>query len=241
MAHVTIKRPDGQDLPLYIGESTPTSKQNNKTKAGVIVLQEWWGLNQQIKAHTDALTQAGFIAVSPDLYRGACVEEVAEANHLMTHLNFPSAIGDIAAAAKYMSAELGCDKVGVWGLCMGGALTIASLVSNPRNSLAAGVCFYGIPDFKFFDPASIRVPLQCHFGNQDKAMGFADKDTVNQLESQLKKGKVSYELHRYEAGHAFMNDKSDHLLAKIGSSPNKEARILAMQRSIQFLKQHLLQ
>jgi carboxymethylenebutenolidase len=86
---------------------------------------------------------------------------------------------------------------------MGGALTIAALVHIPE--LAAGVCFYGIPPKEFADPARIQAPFQGHFANQDD---WCTPAAVDELDAALARSGAPYEIHRYEAAHAFFNERS---------------------------------
>lgn len=87
---------------------------------------------------------------------------------------------------------------------MGGALTIAAAVHVPETNVA--VCFYGIPPKEFADPAEIKVPFQGHFANTDD---WCTPEAVNALEADMKSGGVDYDLHRYDAAHAFFNETSD--------------------------------
>jgi carboxymethylenebutenolidase len=89
------------------------------------------------------------------------------------------------------------------GFCMGGALTIAAAVHVPQCD--AAVCFYGIPPKEFADPAKIRVPFQGHFANQDD---WCTPAAVDELERALKAAGVKHEIYRYDAAHAFANERS---------------------------------
>jgi carboxymethylenebutenolidase len=86
---------------------------------------------------------------------------------------------------------------------MGGALTIAALVHIPE--LAAGVCFYGIPPKEFADPARIKAPFQGHFANRDD---WCTPALVDDLDAALKRAGTPHEIHRYDAAHAFCNERS---------------------------------
>ena len=119
---VAFTRPDGKASSGYYaspaaGESAP----------GIVVIQEWWGVNQQIKGVAERLAQSGYRALVPDLYRGRVTLDVAEAEHLMGQLDFgAAATQDVQGAVKYLKARSA--KVAVNGFCMGGALTILSAV-----------------------------------------------------------------------------------------------------------------
>jgi carboxymethylenebutenolidase len=125
-----------------------------------------------------------------------------EANHLMSGLDFPDATHqDLRGAAQHLKS--GSGKVAVMGFCMGGALTIAAAVYVPEA--AAAVCFYGIPPKEFADPARIKIPFQGHFANQDD---WCTPAAVDELEKALKSAGATYEIYRYDAAHAFFNERS---------------------------------
>lgn len=90
-----------------------------------IVLQEWWGLNEQIKGIAKKFADRGFMALAPDLYRGRVAVNADEASHLMDGLDWDAAMEDITCAIKFLR-EKGAEKVAVMGFCLGGALTIAA-------------------------------------------------------------------------------------------------------------------
>jgi carboxymethylenebutenolidase len=171
-------------------------------RPGVVVIQEWWGLNDQICGMADRFARAGYNALAPDLYKGRLTTEPDEADHLMTGLDFADATHqDLRGAARHLQAQGG--KVAVMGYCMGGALTIAAAVHVPEFS--AGVCFYGIPPKAFADPAKIHISLQGHFANKDD---WCTPAAVDDLERTLRAAGVTHEIYRYDAAHAFANERS---------------------------------
>jgi len=217
---IQFKRPDGSSCGGYLSAQ-------QAGRPGVVVIQEWWGLNDQICGIADRMARAGFNALAPDLYHGRVTEKPDEANHLMSGLDFPGATHqDIRGAVQHLKAN-GSSKVAVMGYCMGGALTIASAVHIPE--LDAGVCFYGIPPKDFADPAAIRVPLQGHFANRDD---WCTPAAADGLEATLKACGANYELYRYDANHGFCNDRS---------AVNYDAAScnLAFERLQLFLTKHL--
>jgi carboxymethylenebutenolidase len=192
---IEFARPDGGKTKGYLATA-------GNGRPGIVVIQEWWGLNDQICGVADRFARAGYNALAPDLYKGRLTAVPDEANHLMSGLNFPDATTqDLRGAATHLKATSG--KVGVMGFCMGGALTIAALVHIP--DLAAGVCFYGIPPTDFADPAKIKVPFQGHFANQDD---WCTPAAVNDLDATMKASGQSPEIYRYDAAHAFFNERS---------------------------------
>jgi carboxymethylenebutenolidase len=192
---IEFARPDGGRTKGYLASA-------GNGRPGIVVIQEWWGLNDQICGIADRFARAGYNALAPDLYKGRVVTTPDEANHLMTGLDFPDATHqDLRGAAQHLKASSG--KLGVMGFCMGGALTVAALVHVPE--FAAGVCFYGIPPKEFADPAKIKVPFEGHFANQDD---WCTPALVDQLETALKGAGAPHEIFRYDAAHAFFNERS---------------------------------
>jgi carboxymethylenebutenolidase len=192
---IEFARPDGGGSKGYLamaGEGRP----------GIVVTQEWWGLNDQICGVADRFARAGYNALAPDLYKGRLTAVPDEANHLMSSLNFPDATHqDLRGAVRHLGRDSG--KVAVMGFCMGGALTVAAAVHIPET--AAAVCFYGIPPKEFADPAYIKIPFQGHFANQDD---WCTPAAVDQLETALSQAGAAHEIHRYDAAHAFFNERS---------------------------------
>src|ERR1700704_3225813 len=192
---IEFSRPDGGKTKGYLATA-------GQGRPGIVVIQEGGGPNDQICGVADRFARAGYNALAPDLYKGRLTTAPDEANHLMTGLDFPDATHqDLRGAAQHLSGTSG--KLAVLGFCMGGALTIAALVHVPE--FAAGVCFYGIPPKEFADPAKIKVPFQGHFANQDD---WCTPAAVDQLETALQQTRASYEISRYDAAHAFFNERS---------------------------------
>jgi carboxymethylenebutenolidase len=192
---IQFARPDAGKTKGYLATA-------GQGRPGIVVIQEWWGLNDQICGVADRFARAGYNALAPDLYKGRLTTEADEANHLMSSLDFADATHqDLRAAAQHLQRQSG--KVAVAGYCMGGALTIAAAVHVPE--FIAGVCFYGIPPKTFADPAKIRVPLQGHFSNKDD---WCTPAAVDDFERTLKATGITYEIYRYDAAHAFANERS---------------------------------
>lgn len=172
---------------------------------GIVVLQEWWGVDFEIKNHAVKISQLGpgFKALIPDLYRGKVGLDVAEAQHLMDGLDWQGAVKDIQASVNWLKTN-GSSKAGVTGFCMGGALSIASSVLVPE--VDAVVAFYGVPSSQLADPAQAKAPVQAHFGELDNFVGFSDVTAAKALEEKLKASGIPYEVHLYPGNaHAFMN------------------------------------
>lgn len=225
---IQFPRPDGQLVQGYIVEPT-----NGANAPGVVVIQEWWGLDDEVKAVANRLAEAGYRALIPDLYRGKVALEANEAEHLMNDLNFgDAATQDIRGAVQYLKVT-GSSKVAVMGFCMGGALTILSACNVPE--LDASAVWYGYPPLDYVNPNAIQKPMLAHWAIHDEFFSIAG---VDQLEEKLKDAGVDYEFYRYDAKHAFANPKSD----VRGLPPlqyNGSAADLAWDRTINFLKSQL--
>jgi carboxymethylenebutenolidase len=225
---VSFNRPDGKSVNGYLAEPASGSK-----APGMVVLQEWWGLNDQIKGVADKLAKAGYRALVPDLFRGKTALDAKEANHLMTGLNFADAAGqDVRGAVQYLK-KTGSPKVGVTGFCMGGALTILAAVNVPE--MDAGVIWYGYPPLEYVDASKIKVPLLGHWGTEDQAFVIGG---VDELEKKLRAANVKFEFHRYHTKHAFANETADQKKMEMLKYDPKAAEI-AWQRTMDFLAKHL--
>jgi carboxymethylenebutenolidase len=173
---------------------------------GVIVIQEWWGLDWGIKAMADRLAEAGFVALAPDLYHGELAghDEMNKAGSLMQSLPADRAAQDMSAAIDYL---LGRDDVigsglAVVGFCMGGMLSF-SLATNRPEAIKAVVPFYGFPQGDGEpDWSNLSAIVRGHMAEHDDFFG---PDAARALEARLQAlGKdVTLTVHP-GTGHAFM-------------------------------------
>jgi carboxymethylenebutenolidase len=227
MSQVTFKRPDGtEECPGYYVEPAA-----GKNAPALVVIQEWWGVNDHIKSVADRYAKDGFRVLVPDLYRGKVGLDAKEAEHLMTGLNFGDAAGqDIRGAVQYLKQSSA--KVGVSGYCMGGALTILAAVFVPE--VDAAVAWYGFPPLEYVDASKIKAPLMGHFAIHD---GFFKIEQVDQLEAKLKAAGVKYTFYRYDAGHAFASD--DPIIHTVGLKKDATAAVQAWDRTLEFFHQQL--
>jgi carboxymethylenebutenolidase len=219
---ISFKRPDGKDAAGYLANAA------RGNAPGVVVIQEWWGLSEQIKGLCDRFAVAGFDALAPDLYKGKVVpyHDTDAAGKEMNSLDFIDATTQtVRGAAQYLSRNGA--KVGLTGFCLGGAVTIIGAARIPE--LAAGVVFYGIPPEQAAKPADVKIPLQAHFANRDD---WCTPQAVDAFESAMKAAGKSLELFRYDAEHAFVNEQRM-------SVHDRAAAELAWGRATEFFKKHL--
>jgi carboxymethylenebutenolidase len=195
---------------------------------GVVLIQEWWGLNGQIRHVAARLVQEGFVVLLPDLYHGRWTIDPEEAQKLMMGLDWKEALAEIGGAVKFLEHHPRCTgNVGVMGFCMGGALTFATAVTSP--DVKAGVSYYGLAPRDSFDHAKITAPMMAHFATKD---GWAKPEKAEELARAMKARGQTMELHIYEADHAFANDARLEVYVA-------DAAALAWKRTTEFLHQHL--
>jgi carboxymethylenebutenolidase len=172
---------------------------------GVVVLQEWWGINDQIKEVCDRFASEGFVALAPDIYRGVVTEEPDEAGKLMMQLNIEQAAKDMSGAVVYLAGHdtVTSKGVGVVGYCMGGALALWLATLQP-DLVDAVAPYYGVagwpttPDYSLLD-----APVQGHYAENDD---FAGPVAVQALEEELTRLGKPHEFFLYPGtGHAFTN------------------------------------
>ena len=193
----------------------------------VVVIHEWWGVNDQIKSLVDRWVGEGFVAIAPDLYHGKVIPigKSDEASAAMNALDFGRAVQEIGAAIAQLESHPKCNgKVAVTGYCMGGALSFATACNVA--GLAAVVPFYGLPPGG--DWAKLTAPVQAHFAQHDE---WATVDKAKKIQSALAEHGKKMELHVYDAQHAFCNDRRPEVY-------NATACKQAWDRTLAFVRQH---
>ena len=194
----------------------------------VVLLQEWWGLNDHIRDLCERLAREGFLVLAPDLYRGKVTKDAGEAERLMKELDTLAAVDTIAGAVAFLRGHpRGNGKVGVTGFCMGGALSFASACHI--GGLGAVVPFYGVPPADKVDYARVTAPIQFHVARRDY---WVTVDKAEAVKKELEGHGKSVEVHVYEADHAFVNDTRPEVHDPASAK-------LAWERAVAFLKRHL--
>lgn len=174
--------------------------QKGENGPGLIVIHEWWGLNDGIQKMGERFASEGFTVLVPDLFDGQVTDDAARAGELMQAMKTERSMEIIEACAAELAQRTG-KKVGVTGFCLGGAMAFAAAASVP--GLACAVPFYGIPRADYFDAAKMRCPIQAHFAKVDD---WARADKAQALADAVRERGGSMDLHVYDAGHAFMRE-----------------------------------
>jgi carboxymethylenebutenolidase len=216
---VTLKAADGFSLSAYTAGSA-------SAKAGLVVVQEIFGVNHHMRDMTDRFAAAGYLAVSPALFDrvepgielGYTPDDIAKGRDYRMKLNDAQVIADIEAAAAYLGAK----KLGIVGYCFGG--TVAWWGATRAQKFAAASCWYGggIAGTKDEHP---HCPVQMHFGEKDASIPMSDVEAVRMAQPKAE----SYVY--LGAGHGFGCDERGSF-----SQPDYE---LAQQRTLDFFARHL--
>ena len=192
----------------------------------LILIHEWWGLNDEMREVAVRMADAGYLALSVDLFEGQVAAEPARARELMTGVNAAKATETVVGWVNWLRRDGGCNgRIGALGFCMGGAWALNTAIAAP---LDAAVIFYGNCKKTAAELATLRGPVQGHFGRLDQGITV---EMAEGFREALKAAGKSGEIHIYEANHAF---------ARIGG-PNfhQESADLAWKRSLEFLKKNL--
>ncbi|NEQ51778.1 MAG: dienelactone hydrolase family protein [Leptolyngbya sp. SIO3F4] len=198
---------------------------------GLIVIQEWWGLNDNIRTMTRRLAAEGYTALAVDLYDGEVATTRDEARTLVQAAiqNSDRLTQNVVAAYNYLTDEQQVPTVGSIGWCFGGSWSLNTALALPTD-LDAAIIYYGgqiSTDPVILEP--LQMPIQGHFGSLDSN---PSPETVQSFETALTDLGKNPEIYLYEgANHAFANPS--------GTRYNAEAADLAWERTLAFLKQHL--
>jgi carboxymethylenebutenolidase len=202
------------------------------TGPGVVVIQEWWGLVDHIKALADRFAAAGFVALAPDMYHGEKTTSPDQAGKLLMALNISHAGKDLRGAVTYLRGHpaVAPRKVGVLGFCMGGQLALFAAQEH-GDIVDAAVDFYGIHPKVTIDPARVKPPVLGHFATRDKSVPI---ESARALAKAVNSAGGSFTIHEYDADHAFFNDSRPAVF-------DAEAANLAWTRTLAFLRSRLKQ
>ena len=168
----------------------------------VVLIQEWWGVNDHIRSLITRLAEDGFLALAVDLYHGKVTKDPDEAGKLMAALDHERALEDIEAAATYLTAhERAGGRVGVIGFCMGGMLTFRA--AERISDFSCAVPFYGVPPAEQYNVSKVRAPILILHGEGDQVIPYTSGKYLYTLANQPK---TFHPLG--DAGHEALSDPS---------------------------------
>ncbi|NQU57694.1 MAG: dienelactone hydrolase family protein [Rhodospirillales bacterium] len=199
---------------------------SGKIKAGVLLIHEWWGLNDQIKSVAAELANQGYMALAVDLFEGKVASNADEARAYSGGTDPVAATDTVKSWVEWLrSHEKGTGKVGTVGWCFGGGWSLnVSLVSK----VDATVIYYGRVNKKAHELAALKGPVLGHFGTLDK---YINEEMVGGFELAMSKSGKRFTTHWYEANHAFANPT--------GNSYAEGDAKLAWERTLAFFEKYL--
>ena len=196
-------------------------------RAGIIVIQEWWGLNDDIRGIADRYAAEGYLALAPDMYHGTLATEPDEARKLAMAMERDLAAREIDVAIGWLKDEHGVVKAGCVGFCMGGGLTLATAV-RPTSNVDAVHVYYGggMPEGAVLE--TIKVPVMGSYGGEDQGI---PAEAVDGLRDTLTANGVANDIKRYDgAAHSFFN---------AGPAHHEAASADSWERSKEWFASHL--
>jgi carboxymethylenebutenolidase len=221
------------DAQGYLVYPVSTNDSQRKLPA-VVMIHEWWGLNQNIKDMANLLAKNGFVVLAADLYHGKVTDNPQLAMELVqtARNNQNSSTANLQAAVKYLSSAPNVDnkKIVSLGWCFGGGQSLQLALNSQEHPLAATILYYGTPLVTDNELISkIKWPVLGIFGDKDEAIPIAE---INQFRSSLNESGIKNEIHVYSGvGHAFANPSGD------SYAPEETAD--AWQRTLSFLKKYV--
>lgn len=202
------------------------ARPDSETNAAVILIQEWWGINDHIRDLAGRYANEGYLCVAPDLYRGTLAKDAAEAGKLMQDLAIEDGIGIIQEAIAETKRVYGAQRIAITGYCMGGTFSLRAACEI--SELAAAAPFYGdIPEENVLK--DLKVPTLFIAGKRD---AWINPAKVNELIEATQKYDLPVEVVSYDADHAFFNDTRPQVY-------DPEAAADAWRRVLDLFRKHL--
>lgn len=217
---VTITTKDGREVSGALAAPAETPA------PAVLLIHEWWGLNDQIKAMAAEFAEAGYLALAVDLYGGQVAGSPDEAKALMGAVEEAKATDTLVSWIDWLKGhEDSTGKVGTVGWCFGGGWSLAASTAAPVD---ATVVYYGRVNRSAEELAGLQSPVLGHFATQDK---FINKEMVEGFEQAMDAAGKEYTTHWYEADHAFANPT--------GARYDEADAATSWERTKAFLAEHL--
>jgi carboxymethylenebutenolidase len=214
------------DLRTTRGKTTAHVARPKTISAGVILIQEWWGINDHIRDLAGRYANEGYLCVAPDLFRGRVARDTEEASALMQALALDDGVEMIQSAMEAATETYKVERFAITGYCMGGTFALRAACEIPEFKAAAP--FYGdIPEENVL--AKLKVPTLFIAAKQD---AWINEAKVSQLQKAAAKYKLPVEVVSYDADHAFFNDTRPQVY-------NAEAAADAWRRVLEHFRKHL--
>ena len=210
--------------------TTATPKQQQQKLPAVVMIHEWWGVNDNIKNMANTLAKEGYVVLAADLYKGEVTTDPNRAQSVRSNQN--EAIANLQSAVKYLSSlpNVNASRIASLGWCFGGGQSLQLALNSKQQPLAATILYYGTPLVKDKQALSnIKWPILGIFGDQDQAIPVEE---VKQFETALNADRIPNEIHIYPGvGHAFANPSGDNY------APKETAD--AWQKTLAFLNKYV--
>jgi carboxymethylenebutenolidase len=197
-------KPKGASLSLKAGggeANAYVAKPKAKPRGAVLLLHEYWGLNDWVKSMADRLADEGYLALAVDLYKGKVASDPKEAAALMAQKDEKWGDAVEEAGLEWLKANAGGAKVATMGWCMGGGESLKASLNDPKD-VDATVIYYGLPITDVARLKKLRGPVLGIWASQD---GWITPDKVKAFDAALTQAGVKHEFHAYDANHAFAN------------------------------------
>jgi carboxymethylenebutenolidase len=224
--------PDSQGYLVYPVSSNDTV---GKKLPAVVMIHEWWGVNENIKNMANLLAKQGFVVLAADLYKGEVANNPERAMELVqiARNNQNNSINNLQSAVKYLSLLPNVDssKIASLGWCFGGGQSLQLALNSQEHPLAATILYYGTPlvtDKPLL--SKIKWPVLGIFGDKDQAIPIKE---INQFGTSLNQSGITNNIHIYKGlGHAFANPSGDNYAPKETED--------AWQKTLSFLKKYVV-
>ena len=224
-----------QDAQGYLVYPVSSNDTISKKLPAVVMIHEWWGLNENIKDMANLLAKQGFVVLAADLYKGEVANNQERAMELVqaARNNQNISTSNLQSAVKYLASLPNVDstKISSLGWCFGGGQSLQLALNSQDHPLAATILYYGTP--LVTDNASltkIKWPVLGIFGDKDQGIPVEE---VNQFRTSLDQSGITNEMHIYEGvGHAFANPSGDNYAPKETED--------AWQKTLSFLKKYVV-
>jgi carboxymethylenebutenolidase len=212
--------PSGGATTAYV------ARPDNDTAAAVVLIQEYWGINDHIRDIAGRYAKEGYLCIAPDLYRGKLAKDAKEASQMMQALAIEDGMEMIRETMTEAKQAYNVQKIGITGYCMGG--TFALRAACEIDELAAAAPFYGdIPEENVLE--KLKVPTLFIAGKRDS---WINPEKVKQLQEAARKYDLPVEIVSYDADHAFFNNTRSEVY-------DPEAAADAWRRVLDLFRKHL--